>query len=263
MRNKKRANLPYSILILLFGFLILLGVGGMILDRYSLQIHLNGWDVQGTVVGYDVYNRYAGANSYSCKLYCEYKDESTEHIYHTDTIFARGYDAEEWSEKQIGKKIELVFDGDRCMAKRDMAFDLFRWIMLPGGTFIIVGIIGIVVICVKKFYFDKRKQKVIILEDNGEENGQGKVDNGFDIDGVYCESMVSFMASLNFKNVKQQREICGMQASEAEELAAQKGSVKRKDLYWQGRSFRKNSRYYNKLLEKANVEQLKYRTSKF
>ncbi|MDE5618525.1 MAG: hypothetical protein K2I79_03460, partial [Clostridia bacterium] len=60
---------------------------------------------------------------------------------------------------KVGKPIELVIDKyGHCIAKRDMRFDLMQWIFLPRGIFIIVGIVGIIIIVVKKFYFDRRKQ---------------------------------------------------------------------------------------------------------
>ena len=68
-------------------------------------------------------------------------------------------DSKEWCESKIGTPIELVIDKyGHCMAERDMTFDLVQWIFLPRGIFIIVGIVGIIVIIVKKFYCDKRKQ---------------------------------------------------------------------------------------------------------
>ena len=136
----------------------------MLFRHGDLEIHKNGWSVEGTIVGYEVnyYQRSPGyGGTYKCVFSCEYNDAKTDKRYHAITYYSvrNKVDSKEWCESKVGKPIELVIDKyGHCIAKRDMTFDLMQWIFLPRGIFIIVGIVGIIVIVVKKFYFDRRKQ---------------------------------------------------------------------------------------------------------
>ncbi len=157
-----KRKIAYSSLLAVFILLILLGVGGMIFSRGDLEIHKSGWSVEGTIISYEVRKTSTSSKSYQCGFECEYIDAETGKFYSTITYYpvANKVDSKEWCESRIGKSIELVIDEHgHCMAKRDMTFDLVQWILLPRGIFIIVGITGIIVIVVKKFYFDKRKQE--------------------------------------------------------------------------------------------------------
>ncbi len=162
MQDKKRRKIAYSSLLVVFVFLILLGVGGMLFNLNGLYIHKNGWNVEGRIISYSIRGSSPGRTSTAhCVCRCEYIDAESGKKYSTTTEYpiANKVDSREWCENQIGKNIELVIDNKgHCMAKRDMTFDLVRWIFLPRGIFIIVGTVGIVVVLVKKFYFDKRKQ---------------------------------------------------------------------------------------------------------
>ncbi len=80
----------------------------------------------------------------------------------------------------------------------------------------------------------------------------GLSDQEFVIDGIYCRSYQSFLASLNYKDRYRQTEICSYPSEKANRCAAGKGNGKRKDLYWQGKKITKMSDEYQKLLEKAN-----------
>lgn len=156
----KKRKIVYSSLLAVFIFLILLGIGGMLLNHSGLRIHTNGYDVEGTVVSYKVYKP-PRLSAFNCTLYCEYKDISTGKVYRTETTFSKMWTSaqcEDWCESQVEGKIELVIDNDgHCIAKRDKTFDLIKWIFFPRAIFIIIGTVGIVVIIVKKFYFDNRK----------------------------------------------------------------------------------------------------------
>lgn len=253
MENKKK--FVYSSLLAVFILLIILGVGGMVFRHSDLEIHKSGWSVDGTIVSYEIRKDSTESKSYQCGFKCEYRDIETEKYYSTITYYpvANKVDSKEWCESRIGKPIELVIDEyGHCIAKRDMMFDLIQWIFLPRGIFIIVGIVGIVVIVVKKFYFDKRKQLPIIQEDETSEPVEC-----FVIDDVYCESIDSFIASLSVKNKSKQKEVCGLPATEATKLASQYGNLGSKYLYWQGKTIRKNSKQHNELLNRANLEQQK------
>lgn len=156
-----RRKIAYSSLLAIFILLILLGVGGMIFRHGDLEIHKSGWSVEGTIVSYEVRRVSSSSKSDKCFFKCEYVDAESGKYYSTTTSYpvANKTDSKEWCESKIGTSIELVIDKyGHCVAERDMKFDLIQWIFLPRGIFIIVGIVGIIVIVIKKFYFDKRKQ---------------------------------------------------------------------------------------------------------
>lgn len=157
MENKKR-KIAYSSLLTIFIFLILLGIGGMLLNHSGLHIHTSGREVAGTVVNYNVYKP-PRRPAFNCTLYCEYKDISTGKVYRTETTYSKMWtfaQCEEWCESQVDGEIALVIDnGGHCIASRDKTFDLVKWIFFPRAIFIIVGTVGIIVIVIKKFYFDK------------------------------------------------------------------------------------------------------------
>ena len=73
----------------------------------------------------------------------------------------------------------------------------------------------------------------------------------FVIDGIRCRSYQSFLASLNYKDVFRQKEICSYATEKANRCAAGKGNGKRKELYWQGKKIKRDSKEYYELIEKA------------
>lgn len=73
----------------------------------------------------------------------------------------------------------------------------------------------------------------------------------FELDGAYCNSYKSFLAALNYKDIARQKEICAMPSDRAERFATGKGNGKRRDLYWQGKYVKKDSREYKQLLAEA------------
>ncbi len=165
MDNKvEKRKISYSSLLAIFILLILLGVGGMIFSHGDLEIHKSGWSVEGTIVSYEVKfspSSNNGKGKYRCFFKCEYADAESGKHYSATTYYpvANETESKEWCESKIGTSIELVIDKyGHCMAERDMTFDLIQWIFLPRGIFIIVGIIGIIVIIVKKYCFDNRKK---------------------------------------------------------------------------------------------------------
>ncbi len=80
---------------------------------------------------------------------------------------------------------------------------------------------------------------------------QEPIDKEFVIDGIYCFSYQSFLASLNYKDQYRQKEICSYSTEKAKRCAAGKGNGKRKELYWLGKRIIKGSIGYYDLLEKA------------
>ena len=254
MENKKR-KITYSSLLAVFILLILLNIGSMLLHLNGLEIHMYGYSVEGTIVSYEIRKTSTESKSYQCGFECKYIDSKTCKFYSTITYYpvANKVDSKEWCESKIGKPIELVIDKyGNCIARRDMTFDLIQWILLPRGILIIVGIIGIIVIVVKKCYFDKHKQ---IIKQQDSETSEPVYN--FVIDDIYCECIESFIASLNVKNKTKQKEVCGMTAMEAKEYTSQYGNLGSKYIYWQGKTIRRNSKQYNELLDRANVEQQK------
>ncbi len=166
MENKRK--IAYSSLLAVFILLILLGFGGMLFNHGDLEIHKNGWNVEGTIISYTIRKDSTESKSYQCGFKCEYTDIETGKYYSAITYYpvANKVDSKEWCDSKIGTTIELVVDRyGHCMAKRDMTVDLIQWIFLPRGIFIIIGVVGIVVIVIKKFYFDKRK-KVVEKQEN-------------------------------------------------------------------------------------------------
>lgn len=133
----------------------------MLLHLNGLEIHMYGYSVEGTIVSYEIRKTSTESKSYQCGFECKYIDSKTGKFYSTITYYpvANKVDSKEWCESKIGKPIELVIDKyGNCIARRDMTFDLIQWILLPRGILIIVGIIGIIVIVVKKYCFDNRKK---------------------------------------------------------------------------------------------------------
>lgn len=254
--NKCR-KISYYGCVIVFLLLIAFGVLSMLLNLSALKIHRDGWVVEGTVVSYTL-RKDTADSKYLCGYKCEYIDGINGKYYSTVTYYpvANETNYKEWCDSQIGKKIELVIDDSgHCIAKRDMTFDLISLIFLPSGLFIIVGTCGIAVIALKKFYFDKRKQTAIQM--CVEEVELTELNDGFFIDGVFCASMDSFVASLICRNTLRQRQICAMPSDEAMETVSRMDTESRKNFYWKGKAIPKNSRLYGELLERANSEQRK------
>ncbi len=97
---------------------------------------------------------------------------------------------------------------------------------------------------VAKFNIIVDEQKSVVLE---------PADKDFVIDGVYCRSYQSFLASLNYKDFHRQKEICSFSADKANRFAAGKGNGKRKDLYWQGKRIIRGSNEYYNLIERVKL----------
>lgn len=143
------------------------------------------------------------------------------------------------------------------------------WIGLGiGGGLVVLIIIGLVVIVILK----KKKRKILteiaiaeeshsnieVIENKststiGTKNETSTEDEKeFVIDGIYCRTYQSFIASLNYKDKLRQREICSYTAEKANRCAAGKGNGKRKELYWQGKKIKYNSKEYVELLSKID-----------
>ena len=73
----------------------------------------------------------------------------------------------------------------------------------------------------------------------------------FIIDGVICNSMEGFLQSLKFKNPEMQREVCKLVGKAAKFKGKKKKWWKKQELYWQGRTFKRDSIEYKELLTKS------------
>lgn len=83
------------------------------------------------------------------------------------------------------------------------------------------------------------------------------IEKAFVIDGIECASKTSFLASLCYKDKDKQKQIASMNAEKALAHAQGKGGLKRKDLYWQGKTIQKDSKEYKQLLKRVdkNIEE--------
>lgn len=73
----------------------------------------------------------------------------------------------------------------------------------------------------------------------------------FVIDGVECNSMEGFLQSLKFSNPDMQREVCKMTGKYAKSKGANKNWQQKQTLYWQGKAYKRDSKEYQELLDKA------------
>ena len=75
--------------------------------------------------------------------------------------------------------------------------------------------------------------------------------NGFEIDGVQCNSMEGFLQALKFKNPEMQKQICQLVGGGAKKAGANKNWRQHQVLYWQGVEYPRKSDEYQKLLDRA------------
>ena len=73
----------------------------------------------------------------------------------------------------------------------------------------------------------------------------------FEIDGVQCASMEGFLQSLKFSNPDMQRTICGLVGRAAKRAGRHKNWQRTQILHWQGKKYARNSRGYQRLLDRA------------
>ena len=76
----------------------------------------------------------------------------------------------------------------------------------------------------------------------------------FEIDGVLCNSMEGFLQSLKFKDVNMQIEVCKLVGKEAKFKGKNKKWWKDQTLYWQGVEYKRDSKEYQELLDRAYAE---------
>lgn len=75
--------------------------------------------------------------------------------------------------------------------------------------------------------------------------------HAFTIDGVECASMEGFLQSLKFSNPEMQKEVCKLVGRAAKFKGKKKKWYRDQTLYWQGRSYKRDSDEYQELLDRA------------
>ena len=73
----------------------------------------------------------------------------------------------------------------------------------------------------------------------------------FVVDGVECSSIEGFLQSLKFNNPEMQKEICKMVGKQAKFKGKNKKWYRTQILYWQGVEYKRDSKEYQDLLDKA------------
>ena len=78
--------------------------------------------------------------------------------------------------------------------------------------------------------------------------------HAFTIDGVECASMEGFLQSLKFSNPEMQKEVCKLVGRAAKFKGKKKKWYRDQTLYWQGKSYKRDSDEYQELLDRAYVQ---------
>lgn len=73
----------------------------------------------------------------------------------------------------------------------------------------------------------------------------------FVFDGVVCNSMEGLLQSFKFSNPDIQMEVCKLVGKQAKFKGKKKKWWKDQTLYWQGKEFKRDSKEYQNLLDKA------------
>ena len=73
----------------------------------------------------------------------------------------------------------------------------------------------------------------------------------FVIDGVTCNSMEGFLQSLKFESVDMQEYVCTLVGKAAKKKGRGKNWQQKQELYWKGKTYKRDSEEYQNLLNKA------------
>ena len=73
----------------------------------------------------------------------------------------------------------------------------------------------------------------------------------FIIDGVECASMEGFLQSLKFESVDMQKYVCTLVGKAAKKKGRNKNWRQKQELYWKGKSYKRDSDEYQNLLNRA------------
>ena len=72
----------------------------------------------------------------------------------------------------------------------------------------------------------------------------------FVIDGVTCNSMEGFLQSLKFESVDMQEYVCTLVGKKKKKKGRGKNWQQKQELYWKGKTYKRNSEEYQNLLNK-------------
>ena len=73
----------------------------------------------------------------------------------------------------------------------------------------------------------------------------------FTIDGVECASMEGFLQSLKFESIDMQRYVCTLVGKATKKKGVRKNWKQKQELYWNGRAYKRDSKDYQNLLNRA------------
>jgi hypothetical protein len=76
----------------------------------------------------------------------------------------------------------------------------------------------------------------------------------FEIDGVLCNSMEGFLQSLKFESIDMQKYVCTLVGFAAKKKGSNKNWHQKQELYWLGKTYKRNSEEYQNLLNRAYNE---------
>ena len=76
----------------------------------------------------------------------------------------------------------------------------------------------------------------------------------FTIDGVQCASMEGFLQSLKFSNPDMQTEVCKLVGKQAKFKGKHKKWYQSQTLYWRGTEYKRDSKEYQDLIDRAYYE---------
>ena len=73
----------------------------------------------------------------------------------------------------------------------------------------------------------------------------------FKIDGVECASMEGFLQSLKFESIEMQKYVCTLVGKAAKFKGKKKKWYQKQELYWNGKTYKRDSEEYQNLLNRA------------
>ena len=73
----------------------------------------------------------------------------------------------------------------------------------------------------------------------------------FEVDGIECNSMEGFLQSLKFKDENIQEGVCKLVGKKAKFKGKKKKWFLKQELYWKGKIYKRDSKEYQELLDKA------------
>lgn len=76
----------------------------------------------------------------------------------------------------------------------------------------------------------------------------------FEIDGVQCNSMEGFLQSLKFESIDMQKYVCSLVGMSAKKKGRNKNWYQKQELYWLGKTYKRDSDEYQNLLNRAYNE---------